>query len=573
MLETLTPIERPNPKRNLTMPDVDDTMIPGSDEVELDQSFKQEMQNGYDGQQGDPTCFAMIKREMFDEMGGAIHPQGLNTAPLLLANLLARQKRQLGETQVEYESCDDTADVGEKEFVYTKEGATRDILAMLGITDRDRLYTEQGAQKGLMKTHYQRQRNHWRKITSRDLAWSDRKAVPKRSECLGTVWDTAMSAEQVRNRRMCDASGGVDMDLDEEEVVDHYTEDGLVDVIKVYKVLMRKYEPTKFMYSETCFSVEQRGTYQDFQEWMERHAEDECGADNEYDDQSRHQSVGAWREEATQRDVGAVRSDPVTVPWVILEVEDGGLLERWERTHRLLSTLDEELGADLDTIQVTYSGNQSFHVRIPCGQFASPVFENADVAEDLLNRFVTRHFTSTIDRHLLDPFHLVRTPGSRHETGFYVTTYDALTFLDKSLKSITDEAQEHQATSLPDPYHVEASGLRSSFQETVERKEEHWIPAFEDIDRSERDGTGTVIREIEDGVGKGESFQGRGKVHSGRNKATFIMACFFLEQYSEREALRRTEAYAKKHSPPLGDHAEDSRNEYKKCFESAKRTV
>lgn len=555
------------------MPDVDETIIPGSDEIDLDRSFKQAMQNDYDGQKGDPSCFAMLKREAVDEMGGLFTSQGVNMAPLLWASLLGRQKRQLGETSVQYNSCPEEAEVGEKETVYTKEGATRDILAMLGVTNRERLYTDDGRRTGLMKTHYQRQRYHWRKITDRELAWSDRNAVPDRSECLGTVWDTALSAEEVRNTSMSDTSAEVRMDLDEEEILDHYTrENGRVNVI-AWAVAMRKREPTKFMYSETCFSVEQRGTYQAFQEWMERHTEDECGAENEYDDQTRHQSVGAWRHEDIERDVGAVRDDPVTVPWVILEVEDGGLLERWERTHRLLSTLDDELGADLSTVQVTYSGNQSFHVRIPCGQLASPVFENADVAEDLLNRFVDQHFRSTIDRHLLDPFHLVRTPGSRHESGFYVTTYDAPTFLQKSLKSITEEAKEHQPTSLPNPYRVEASGLRSAFQETVERKEQHWIPAFEDIDRSERDGTGTVIREIEDGVGKGESFQGRGKTHHGRNKATFIMACHYLDQYSEQEALRRTEAYAKKHSPPLGDHPEDSHVEYKKCFESAKRTV
>jgi hypothetical protein len=239
----------------------------------------------------------------------------------------------------------------------------------------------------------------------------------------------------------------------------------------------------------------------------------------------------------------------------------------------MLTTLDEEMGADLETIQVSYSGNQSFHVRIPCGQFASPVFEDADTAEDLLSRFAQQNFNSTLDPHLFDPFHLVRTPGSRHKNGFYVTTYDAEAFLEKSLKSITEEAKEHQPTTLPDPYAADASGLRSAFQETIERKEQDWVPAFEDIDRSDSGGTGTVLQEIDDGIGKGESFQGRGKVHSGRNKATFIRACSFLEQYSEQEALRRTEAYARKHSPPLGDHPEDARDEYKKCFESAKRTV
>jgi hypothetical protein len=326
--------------------------------------------------------------------------------------------------------------------------------------------------------------------------------------------------------------------------------------------------------AETCFSLYQRGTYGHGHEWITRHAEAECGAASSQDDQARHHSIGRWAQEDVSRDVGAVRADSCSVPWIYLEPESGGLLERWESTQQVMNTLEQELGADLSTMMGFYSGNQSIYTAIPCGQFGPQMFESADAAEQTLNWFADRHFSIELDRNLFDPFHLVRTPGSRHEhTGKYVVSCPADEMKASSLKDITEASKEHRPARWPNPWHVDSSGLEGVFDRSVQAVEENWVPAFEDIDRSASNGAGGVAKEIEDGVGKGEAFQGRGTTHHGRNKATYIMACRYLDQYSEEEALRRTEQYAKKHSPPLGDHPEDSYEEYKKCFESAKRTV
>ena len=332
--------------------------------------------------------------------------------------------------------------------------------------------------------------------------------------------------------------------------------------------------------TEICFSVEQRHQYGHVVEWTNRHSTHECGAESDMDNQARHQRIGSWREKDTKPDApgcdpGPVRSDPVLVPWVTLEVNEGDLVERFERTGRLLKTLEEH-GARLDEGHVTFSGNKSFHVRIPIGQFGSVVFESADKARQVISEWADLYIAQSLDRELFDPFHLVRTPGSRHEeSGRYANTYTASEFREIGLETVVQHSKEHRPHRFENPTHVAPSGLADTLRKAGERAEKEIIPGPDEITlQDDTTQGGSVLERIKGGVSKGQSFSGaNGSFHQGRNKATFIYACLMLDRHDTNTAKRKTERYAQRHNPPLGEHPEDQRKEWAKCFDSALRTV
>jgi hypothetical protein len=336
----------------------------------------------------------------------------------------------------------------------------------------------------------------------------------------------------------------------------------MVDVACLMQMFARRYHPRRFRYAETCSSVRNRGTYSGAVAWAQAFARD-GSQPHEGDSGDRHMSVGAFRDD----DIGVMRPDqetPCAVPWIVIEPEVDGygkIVDRFDAARDILQSL-KQMGADLSEVVVSYSGNKSFHIRIPAGMVGSPVFESAEAARTVLRRFARKITDHELDAELFDPRHLIRCIGSVHEkTGRHVAGFHGDTFLQLSLEETVQASRGHYSFALRDPFEVEAT-LREPMNEAAETLQRFWIPEYEECPTI--GGSSGAVQRAMQGVEESEHWHEK---HIGRNKATFVAACYLLEQHDRDTAWRKTLEVSRRHSPPL------PKNEVKSCFESAKRTV
>lgn len=531
-------------------------------EETLPKTFKTAVQNGYEKPDADPMAFACLPEQLAEDIG-VIGAQGLTWRALLLAHALGRAKAQVGEERtVEYYSRDETCEVAPEEFVYTMVSAAEDFYARMTGADRSEMYDEDGRRTDEFDRWYERFRYHFRKLREDGYLQRRRECVPDAKGTLGTVWACpSLTVDQIQSLPSCHELKVRPSDLDDEEILEFCTKAGYVDIACTFEILVPRRHPERFRQAETCSSVRNRGTYSDAIKWAQAFARD-GSRPHAGDRGERHMSVGAYRDS----DLGKMGPDaetPCTVPWVVLEAEAGDITDRHEATRRILEALDAE-GADLSEVVVSYSGNKSFHVRIPTGMVGRPVFEGAETAETVVRRFAQDVVDEELDANLFDPRHLIRCIGSVHEeTGRHVSAVHADTFLQLSLDEMLSMSERHTPFALRDPFRVERTALAERMQEAAGTLTDFWIPEYEECPTMS-DSSGGVVQRAMQGVEEGSQWHEK---HQGRNKATFIAACYLIEQHGEQRAWQKTQAVNDRHSPSL------PRKEVKTCFESAKRTV
>jgi len=534
-------------------------------EETLPETFKTAVQNGYEKPSADPMAFACLPDTLEDDLGGAIGPQGLRWRVLLLAHALGRAQAQVGEARtVEYYSRDASCEVAEDEFVYTMVSASEDFYARLKGVDRSEMYDDQGNRTDDFDRWYERFRYHFDKLRDAGYLERRRECVPEAKGTLGTVWACpVLTVDQIQSLPSCHELKIRPSDLGDEEIIEFCTQAGYVDVACAFEILVPRRHPKEFTFAETCSSVRDRGTYSDAVAWAQAFARD-GSRPHAGDSGDRHMSVGAFRQEAQEK--GVYDDSPCTVPWIVLEPEGGEamapIVDRYRAAQDILTALEEE-GADLSKVVVSYSGNKSFHIRLPAGMVGCPVFESIGTAETVLRRFADRLTDYELDANLFDPRHLIRCIGSVHEeTGRHVSAVHGDTFQALSLEEIVASSEQHVPFALEDPYEVDTGPLREHMHAACETLTSFWIPEYDEVDVS--GGTGNVVQRAMQGVEEGVQWHER---HQGRNKATFIAACYLIEQHGERRAWQKTQEVNQRHSPSLPT------SEVKTCFESAKRTV
>jgi len=530
---------------------------------EIPESFKQVLQNGYEKPEFQPGRFVKLPREAVDEMRPVFAGGGLRWTPLVVSHLAARAKAQAGRGgSVAYESVKHECKVGPDEFVYTQASCAEDFLARFGIGPSD-VYDESGDFTGDARRQYQQLHRAFKQVRG---TWAEeRRECKPGTKVLGTVWSLIpFTMDQVEALPRCQSLDYRPTDLDDEELLDFCTDaDGYVDVACWYQLLAHRYHPERFRYAETCSSVRDRGTYSDAVAWAQAFARD-GSCPHAGDSGDRHMSVGAFRQEVQK--MGVYDDTPCTVPWIVLEPEGGEamapIVDRYRAAQDILKALEEE-GADLSKVVVSYSGNKSFHIRLPAGMVGCPVFESIGTAETALRRFADQLTDHQLDANLFDPRHLIRCIGSVHEeTGRHVSAVHGDTFRKLSLEEMVASSEQHVPFALEDPFEVDSGPLREHMHDACETLTKFWIPEMGEVDVS--GGSGNVVQKAMQGVEQGSQWHER---HQGRNKAPFIAACYLLEQHDEETARRKTEEVNQRHSPSLPN------SEVKTCFESAKRTV
>jgi len=473
--------------------------------------------------------------------------------------MVARAKAQAGaQGEAAFESAEHECGVGADEFVYTQASCTEDFMARFG-AGPDEVYDEDGEFTDAARRQYQQLHRGFNQVRGK---WAEerRECMPG-TKVLGTVWKMIhFTPDQLETLPRCQELDVRPTDLDDDELLDFCTDgENMVDVACLMQLFARRYHPRRFRYAETCSSVRNRGTYSDAVAWAQAFARD-GSRPHEGDRGERHMSIGSFREEAQEK--GVYDDTPCAVPWIVFEPEKGDLVDRFEATRRVLEALDVE-GADLSEIVVSYSGNESFHVRIPTGMIGNPVFESVETARTVLRRFARETVDEELDANLFDPKHLIRCIGSVHEeTGRHVSGFHGDTFLQLSLEEAIQASRDHYPFALRDPFEVESAELTETMREAIETLTEFWIPEFDECPNLE-ESSGAVQTAMQ-GVEESEHWHEK---HVGRNKATFIAACYLLEQHGEQRAWQKTLDVNDRHSPSL------AKNEVKSCFESAKRTV
>jgi len=526
----------------------------------MPETFKQQVQGGYEKASFQPDRFAKLPREMIEDMRPVFAGGGLRWTPLAVSHMVARAKAQAGaQGEAAFESAGHECGVGEGEFVYTQASCAEDFMARFGAEPED-VYDENGEFTDAARRQYQQIHRAFDQIRG---SWAEeRRECKPGTKVLGTIWSLVpLTVDQIETLPSCQSLDVRPTDLGDDELLDFCTDrDGMVDVACWYQMLARRYHPERFRQAETCSSVRDRGTYSDAVAWAQAFARD-GSCPHERDRGERHMSIGAFRDSDLGK-MGVKDDTPCSVPWVVLEAEAGDLVDRYEATRRILEALDAE-GADLSEVVVSYSGNTSFHVRIPTGMVGRPVFESPGTAETVLRRFANEVCDEELDVNLFDPRHLIRCIGSVHEeTGRHVSGFHGDTFLELSLEEAVQASSEHYPFALRDPFEVESTGLRACMDEAAQTLSQFWIPEFDECPNL--DESSGAVQAAMQGVEESEHWHEK---HVGRNKATFIAACYLIEQQGEQRAWQKTLDVNDRHSPSL------PKNEVKSCFESAQRTV
>lgn len=286
---------------------------------------------------------------------------------------------------------------------------------------------------------------------------------------------------------------------------------------------------------------------------------------------SRHVTTGAYKESrATSEDRAHL---PCTIPFIVVEIDGETValcLEYARRIVRWLASID----VPLDLVTVTYTGNTSFHIRLPAGLFGQPIFRSTRKAAKTIQRFyelvegaVEDRDGAWIDGALSSPLHHIRAVGSVHE-GLYSRSdkvrhcvgFTAPEILDYSLGAIRQYSVHYDGYTLPDPSNAPRhDGLVELLLEAHQR-DEQTVEV-----RGERENRGIMGRILETGVEEGEEF-GPGLV--GRNLAARLVSLHLLQSgLSHQDAWLKVQDWNEKNGPPIGEAPDDYTGELRYVFD------
>lgn len=280
---------------------------------------------------------------------------------------------------------------------------------------------------------------------------------------------------------------------------------------------------------------------------------------------ARHTTVGVWRAGDTVKtswessSIAPRSSAPIYVPYFILEAEAGDLPLNHRQTRYITHTLDAMYpGLVYD---VVFTGNESFHVRIPMGVVENPIFRNSYVASQCLKRVAEMLFYDLIptgtrwDEGLWDPRHLVRLPGSEHEaTGWRAVYVDIKRSLDRIVVSSKVSSSAQKPFVDPRSYFAHPE-FCADFYDACKTLTRFYAPPYHRVADYYPTGSAKLAEALK-GVAEGE-----------RNNAAFMVACHFLRQYSIPVARDYVVDWNTLNDPPLPLH------EINRVFASAKRTI
>lgn len=271
----------------------------------------------------------------------------------------------------------------------------------------------------------------------------------------------------------------------------------------------------------------------------------------------------------TERSEEIKRRRACIMPYLIAEIDARDALSSYTYATQLIVNL-QRLGADLSQVIVSYSGNRSFHVRIPMGMVGNPIFASTHEATRITREFfslITAELTGSegplfgvLDPNKFSPNQLIRAVGSIHEkTGRYCVGFYGDEFLKTPLWKVEAYSDVYSPIKLPDP--TEASlvpELVSALQLASEDSRDT---------HGERAVNRGVIARILQGVEKSEEFA---PGYAGRNFASLLLSTYLLQRYPEEEAWKKLWDWNRKNAIPLGEHSSDDKNELLHQFERAK---
>ena len=318
-----------------------------------------------------------------------------------------------------------------------------------------------------------------------------------------------------------------------------------------------------FKHAEMCLGVRDRGRSANAEAWVnavatQSHATEaltSVGAFSVHD----VRRLDKWKNPAYDWKVDA--DTPCFLPWIRLDIDGPDLVEAHERACEVLTTL-HEWGVDTGELTAVYTRGRGFHVWIPAGILGNPAYLNAHAAVTALTRFTDHVFEDTFDPSVYDPRQLIRLPGGRRNGGF-VTPFAGDEFLSLSLQEITQRSQTHTPYRFAPPREATKNEALSTVFRTLARQR-FWAPRFEDVDPDAGYGAGGVIERALQGIEEGESWSEK---HHGRNKAAFVLGCYFVKQYGAIQARRELSQWNQRNSPPLPER------ELESCHRSAVRTL
>lgn len=511
-------------------------------------SFKKVVQKGFSKKEPNPMNFKQLPREVLEEIGETTRVGSARLELAILAHLCkTRARTACGEVQYEQGF---TVQLREGEFIQTQETTAEDIYCRwhTGIKRAD-LYKLDGSRTRQFDAFYKRVQRAFKRLMLWDWIVKVDYVNPKFRGIYGTIWKLDSRLELCLDRLPdCPEPPpvlmGAKIDLGGTYVnaVDRTGQHFLSE------------SADEFIAAKCATSVYDHGTFYRHDEWCEVVAENKI-------DQPRHVSVGAFRKD----DVKWVDEEtPCTVPWVILEPEDGDLFDRYNSTVNMLEVLQME-GVDLSSVMVTFSGNKSFHIRIPQGMFGNPVYRSVEDCMKVLRRFAYENFEERIDLELLDPRHLVRCTGSLHEQGSRVTAFRGSDFVTASFEVTMSQIQEGtwaKAHKLSPRHFPVDPWLSERLIDASDSFSRFWIPQSCDVSTDPKIN-GAFAAALK-GCGENEQWHEK---HTGRNKLVFVAACYLLKKYDEVTAFAELEKVNQKNDPPLPD------KEVQTCFESAQRTI
>lgn len=321
------------------------------------------------------------------------------------------------------------------------------------------------------------------------------------------------------------------------------------------------------------FRVGERGV--DGFSWQRRQARESTVDRDDGQENSRHVTTGAYKEgHATSDDRSHL---PCAIPFIVLEIDGETPQLCLEYARWIIRWLDS-MDVPLESLTVTYTGNRSFHIRVPAGLFGKPVFRSTreatktirelyDMIEDEIDRLGGAH----VDSALASPLHHIRAVGSVHEGLYskesktrYCVAFSGEELLHFSLGAIREFSARYDGYTLPRPgeapYH---EGLHDLLQEAHSRAR---------ASREEEDGSMTASRGIIDkirleGIDKGEEFYSG---YVGRNLAARLLSLHLLQSgLSTQDAWLALQDWNEKNSPPLGEAPGDYTRELRYVFERA----
>lgn len=511
-------------------------------------NYKKAVQGGYQKKAPNPKAFKMLPLELLEEISETTRV-GSARFELMILSHLAYSYAQTDPGEVQYEQGF-TVSINQDQFIQTMQTTAEDGYARwYGCESRSEIEKPDGTRTTAFDSFYKRVVRGYKRLLKD--GWIDMVGYvnEKFKGIYGTIWELESKLKLCAGRLPdCPPPPPV---LIHADIAQEGPYVNAVDMIGKYFLSETS---ASFTQAECCTALNDRGRFHDHDNWCEVMAEIQPEA-------ARHMSVGAFKPEST---AFISEETPCTVPWMILEAESGDIFDRYEATCRILETMGTE-GVDLSKVVVTFSGNKSFHIRIPQGMFGNPVYSSVDKCRRTLSRFAYDAFDEHLDVNLFDPRHLIRCTGTKHEKGGFTTAIQGDAFLAIQLERFLQLASERSPWNphkeIKPRYVKPNAWLMTELLEASESLDRFWIMDYDDAPTISESG---AFKAAMQGCEEGEQWHEK---HSGRNKLVFVAACALLNKYDEFAAYDELLKVNDRNSPPLPE------KEVKSCFVSAKRTI